>query len=84
MIYYTSEIPTRKQACVCLEGTYFSEEELFDHAKNQGGPEHMQKQQDHQHYVKEIIAEKGFKLVQRINPRTVNQPVYTTQKFNRL
>ncbi len=61
--------------------THFAKKTLFDHAEDQRSPEDVQKQQHHQHHVKEIIAKKRFELVQRIHPCTLDQPVHT--QFNK-
>lgn len=55
--------------------TYLAEQQLVKHSYNEKSPVDVKHQQDGQHHVEEVVAEKGREVVQRIHPRAVNHPV---------
>lgn len=57
--------------------TYLGEQQLVEHSQDEKSPVDVKHQQDTQHDIEEVVAEKGREIVQRIHPRAVNHPAKT-------
>lgn len=62
------------EQCAHREDTHLAEKQLVKHLHNEESPVDVEQEQDGQHDIEEVVAEKGSEILHRIHPGAVNHP----------
>lgn len=54
--------------------TYCAKQKLPDHAEDEVGPKYVKEEKNHKHHIEEVVAKKGWVVMNRVDPGTVDQP----------